>query len=219
MNDWEKALFMLDEGFTITQLKSLNPSDAEAWIRLKPLVVKRYSSSVDKSCSIHDVKGIHASTKKVLLKKMRKTREGKMELMNKAFNKCTGDSKGWYLINDIIKAHNKSIHTVYKHIKDLELKTKRGYVLRPNNRHYHVWCCECRDKTMKPNGKKIREGCGKWSIYSSKHRYDEISLLPKCEFCNRKKRLNKNTSKVYMFHTRNDALIHREKLRNMEATA
>ena len=41
MNDWEKAVFMLEEGFTPTQLKSLNPSDAEAWIRLKPLILKR----------------------------------------------------------------------------------------------------------------------------------------------------------------------------------
>mgnify|MGYP003640909675 CR=1 FL=1 len=218
MNDWEKAVFMLDEGFTATELKSLNPSDAEAWIRLKPLVVKRYKSSVNKSCSIDNVKGIHKNTKIKIKNKIHKTKQGKMELMIKAFDKCTSDSKGWYRISDVIKVHDK-YSTVYKHIKDLEMKTKQGYVLRPKNRHYHVWCCECRDKTMKPLGQPIKDGCGKWSIYASKHRYDEVNLLPKCEFCNRKKRLNKSTSKVYIFDTRNDALIHREKLPSVEVTA
>ena len=77
-----------------------------------------------------------------------------------------------------------------------------------NVRNYHVWCCELRDKTMRPRGKKIRDGCGHWSVYSSKHRYDEVSLLPRCEWCQRKKRLNKNTSKVFRFESRHEALKH-----------
>ena len=82
-------------------------------------------------------------------------------------------------------------------------------------RNYHVWCCECRDPTMRPNGKKIREGCGLWSVYSSKHRYDEVSLLPRCEFCTRKKRLNRKTSKVFRFETRYEAIRHQEMMNRL----
>lgn len=39
MNDWERALWMIEEGFTVKELKGLLPSDADAWVRLKPLVI------------------------------------------------------------------------------------------------------------------------------------------------------------------------------------
>lgn len=93
-----------------------------------------------------------------------------------------------------------------KMIEKFEIRTKRNY---------HVWCCECRDKTMRPLGKPIKDGCGQWSVYASKHRYDEVPLLPKCEFCNRKKRLNKKTSKVYRFDTRIDAIRHQEAMNTL----
>ena len=41
MNDWEKAIWLLEEGFTVEQLKELEPSDADAWARLKNMVQPR----------------------------------------------------------------------------------------------------------------------------------------------------------------------------------
>lgn len=36
--DWDKALWMIDEGFTPEQLRELHPSDVDAWRRLKPML-------------------------------------------------------------------------------------------------------------------------------------------------------------------------------------
>ena len=47
MSEWSDAIFMLDEGFTLEQLKQLEPSDAEAWRRLKPFVYKRKKKEKD----------------------------------------------------------------------------------------------------------------------------------------------------------------------------
>ena len=118
MNDWEKALFMLDEGFTMTQLKSLNPSDAEAWIRLKPLVLKRDDY-------------VKKNTTKDKLK-------ARMELMLNAFDKCKEISNGWYLTVDVRNTHIRSASTFYHHLDGLKLITKyehrRAFVLRPNTK-------------------------------------------------------------------------------------
>ena len=73
-------------------------------------------------------------------------------------------------------------------------------------RWFHVWCCECKDRTMRPRGSKIKEGCGLWSVYASKHNWEDKRLQPKCEFCNRKKNLHPNSCKVYVKETRHDAL-------------
>ena len=118
MNDWEKAMFMLEEGFTPTQLKSLNPSDAEAWIRLKPLVLKR-DDYVKKNTTENKLKV-------------------RMELMLNAFDKCKEVSNGWYLMSNVRKAHVKTTSTFYHHLHHLNLKTKyigkRKYVLRPDTK-------------------------------------------------------------------------------------
>ena len=82
-------------------------------------------------------------------------------------------------------------------------------------RYYHVWCCDCRDKTMRPRGKPIKPGCGLWSVYSSKHHYYEVRLQPKCEFCDRKKNLRPDHSKVYVVHTRGEAIQNQEMMNGM----
>ena len=41
MNDWEKAIWMLSEGFTFKELKKLKPEDADSWRRLKVILNNR----------------------------------------------------------------------------------------------------------------------------------------------------------------------------------
>jgi hypothetical protein len=110
MNDWDKALFMLNEGFTLTQLENLRPSDADAWVRLKTMVVengirlnKRYSYVKDKLTT-------------------------KVELMREAINHCEvvhiSDGQEWYYTADVESRHDKSKGTFYLHLNHLKEKKK-----------------------------------------------------------------------------------------------
>jgi len=66
---------------------------------------------------------------------------------------------------------------------------------------------------MRPRGRAIQEGCGKWNTVSSKHRMGEAEIMPRCAHCSRKKRLTPNNTDVHLFDNRDDA-IHREELLN-----
>jgi len=83
-------------------------------------------------------------------------------------------------------------------------------------RNYFVWKCECKDKTMRPMGRAISEGCGKWNTVSSKHQLGEGEVMPRCAFCGRKKRLTVKNTQVYRFDDRTDAMDHEDRL-NSEA--
>ena len=80
------------------------------------------------------------------------------------------------------------------------------------SRNYFVWKCECKDKTMRPRGRAIKEGCLKWNTVSSKHRLGEAEIMPRCAYCNRKKRLTPSNTDVYRFDDRDDAIDHEERL-------
>lgn len=86
-------------------------------------------------------------------------------------------------------------------------------------RNYFVWKCECKDKTMRPRGRAISEGCGKWSTVSSKYRLKDldiiknskgkaVEIMPTCNHCDRKKRLTKYLTNVFRFDDREEAIEH-----------
>lgn len=120
MNDWQKAIWMLEEGFTATQLKELEPSDADAWKRLKPLVQ-------------HTKKNITLSRK-----------DDRMQLMIDAFNKCKPVKNDWYYTSDVRDAHVKTQATFYKHLKELPIEKKmidgRAVLYHPSPHHITSGC-------------------------------------------------------------------------------
>lgn len=83
-------------------------------------------------------------------------------------------------------------------------------------RNYFVWQCMCNDKTMRPRGRAISEGCGKWNTVSSKHRLGEAEIMPRCAFCSRKKRLTKYLTQVYRHDNREEAIEHECRLNSNE---
>ena len=65
MSGWEKALWMIEEGFTVEQLRELKPADADAWMRLRGVLKK--DSVVLKKTSTVD-----GDTKKLIIEKREK---------------------------------------------------------------------------------------------------------------------------------------------------
>ncbi len=102
--DWEKALWMITEGFTPEQLMQLDPSDADAWLRLRPML----------------------HTRKANWKEERRNQV--LTEMLDAFDKCEPIDHGHdrkdalYLTDSVCKAHIKSKPTFYLHLKQLGLK-------------------------------------------------------------------------------------------------
>tara|TARA_Y100000592_G_scaffold63541_1_gene99054 strand:+ start:148 stop:516 length:369 start_codon:yes stop_codon:yes gene_type:complete len=111
MNDWEKALWMIDEGFTPEQLKELCPSDADAWLRLKPMLYGGEKKSWREERKVQVLK----------------------EMLD-AFDKCEPVEHGagpLYRVCDVRDAHIKSTPTFYVHLKQLGI--------RPKNIHGRAW--------------------------------------------------------------------------------
>jgi len=93
-------------------------------------------------------------------------------------------------------------------------------------RYHYRWCCETRDTAMRPRGMKMSDGCGHWSVYSSKHRLHEVVLgeegMPntwpsatcKNPQCPRKGRLNPNSKDLRWYATRQQAQAEADRLNN-----
>jgi len=90
-------------------------------------------------------------------------------------------------------------------------------------RNYFVWKCVCNDKSMRPIGRKIQKGCGKWNTVSSKYSLKDLTVLkrkdgkpveimPACSRCGRKKRLTMYMTQVYRFDDRDEALFQERRL-------
>ena len=78
------------------------------------------------------------------------------------------------------------------------------------DRHFWVYKCEATDSRMRPNGKKISEGCKVWGIKSSKYsdlndKGNEWGVQGLCKECGRKRRLNASTGKIKGFKSKEAA--------------
>jgi hypothetical protein len=83
--------------------------------------------------------------------------------------------------------------------------------LRTNERHYYCWKCEIADDRHRPNGRGQQQGCGKWSVKSSKWKAEEAphGLMASCKHgClgnggrgPRKARLNASSRKFYHYES------------------
>ena len=114
MNDWEKALWMIEEGFTVAQLKQLQPSDADAWKRLKPIAIEN---------------GVRFTVKSKTKDKLTK----RIELMKEAISKCDEmglvawidkDGHRWYYTADVMTQHSRSKGTFYSRHMNYLVKEK-----------------------------------------------------------------------------------------------
>lgn len=151
MNDWQKALWMMEEGFTVAELRELQPSDADAWKRLKPLVQR---------------------TKKNMCSSITESRnEDRMQLMIDALNKCEPVKDNWYYLSDVRDAHVKTPNTFYLHLKQLSIAKKmigkRAVMYHPSPRHISSGCqgvnnqgepCKVKHTTAKTHADKCRHG-------------------------------------------------------------
>lgn len=84
-----------------------------------------------------------------------------------------------------------------------------------NERYYHAWRCEVVDERHRPNGRKQVAGCGKWSVYASKHSQEHGGLMATCRRgClgnggrgARKVRLNLTSRMFHTFESREAAQV------------
>jgi hypothetical protein len=106
MSDWDNALWMIEEGFTAAQLKELPPSDADAYRRLKPMLVDANKPSSS-----------HQTIKKTDRKQRR------IGLMRDAMlhlHRYRVGEKTWFKFKDVRDAHEKSVTTVYHDLLSLQ---------------------------------------------------------------------------------------------------
>lgn len=91
-------------------------------------------------------------------------------------------------------------------------------------RFFHAWKCEISDQRHRPNGRRQEEGCGRWSVYASKHPEADGSLMATCRRgClgnggkgPRKVRLNASTRPVYTFEGKEAAKTFCEAMNNQQ---
>ena len=104
MNAWDKALWMLEEGFTTAQLKKLSPSVADAYKLLKPMLGDQQKPSKE-------------------ITKERKFGD-RITMMKEAISNSHGDIlliKGevYYDITKVRDAHKRSGSAFYAQLKKL----------------------------------------------------------------------------------------------------
>ena len=121
MNDWDKALWMLEEGFTMTQVKNLEPADADAWKKLKPMLVAQRKPSKE-------------------ITKERKSGQ-RIAMMKEAISNSKGATltlrgEVYYPIAEVLKAHPRSMGQFYKHLNILNNDEKMIIKIRKQRLSY-----------------------------------------------------------------------------------
>ena len=94
------------------------------------------------------------------------------------------------------------------------------FTIDPPDRKYLVWKCEITHPSMRPNGLKQTQGCGRWNVRMTKNdprgaigKAGEIQAQCKCK---RKKRLSRNNVNLYEFDNKHDAIWKADLLNDME---
>jgi hypothetical protein len=77
---------------------------------------------------------------------------------------------------------------------------------KSNRRWWYVWECIQTHPFARPLGKADKEGCGWYSIRSSKHQLSrDVEVNGACYKCGRKKRLTPATLSIWRFDNKDDA--------------
>jgi len=101
------------------------------------------------------------------------------------------------LISEKKKSEKKESDDMYANEQDEKIDTPRWW---------YVWCCIQTHATMRPLGRKDRQGCGWFSLRSSKHQLGKgVEVNGACYKCGRKKRLTPDTLSIWRFDNKPEA--------------
>jgi|SaaInlStandDraft_1057018.scaffolds.fasta_scaffold140055_2 hypothetical protein len=64
---------------------------------------------------------------------------------------------------------------------------------------YYLWECRNTHPTMKPLGRKQRDGCGHWNLRKTKKIIGDEKAQSKCNECGRRKRLSPQNTYLRLF--------------------
>ena len=82
---------------------------------------------------------------------------------------------------------------------------------------YYLWECRNTHPTMKPLGRKQRDGCGHWNLRKTKKLIGGQKAQSKCSKCARRKRLSKQNTYMKLEINRARAEALQTQLNNQES--